>query len=93
MKAWGLGINILQFFITNMIFFMVTSYNFWSSNIWTRIRIDLKCKNRGIYRYFFSSYTSTLLHLPPLRFHCVGGAGIEPRTVATLARSARSQET
>jgi len=34
---------------------------------------------------FFVRY-STLLHLLPLRFHCVGAedARIEPRTVATL---------
>jgi hypothetical protein len=32
---------------------------------------------------------STLLHLPPLRFPCVGDAGIEPRTVATLALAVR----
>jgi hypothetical protein len=38
----------------------------------------------------FSLYIrcSTLLYMPPLRFHCVGAsedAGIEPRTVATTA--------
>jgi hypothetical protein len=31
--------------------------------------------NRGIFLVFFFFYVlySTLLHLPPLRFHCVGG--------------------
>jgi hypothetical protein len=34
----------------------------------------------------FSVLNSTLLHLPPVRFHPVSeNAGIEPRTVATLA--------
>jgi hypothetical protein len=34
--------------------------------------------------FFFNVRYSTLLHLPPLRFHCASeDAGIEPRTVAT----------
>jgi hypothetical protein len=38
---------------------------------------------------FYVQY-STLLHLPPHRFHCVGeNAGIEPRTVATTALAIR----
>jgi hypothetical protein len=38
---------------------------------------------------FFVLY-STLLHLPPLRFHCADGCcGIEPRTVATGALAVR----
>jgi hypothetical protein len=49
------------------------------------INLILKA-NRGIFLLFYVFY-STLLHPPPLRFHCVGSedAGIEPRTVATLA--------
>jgi hypothetical protein len=27
----------------------------------------------GFFKIFFSAIYSTLLHLPPLRFHCVGG--------------------
>ncbi len=40
--------------------------------------------NKGILGFFLVPY-STLLHLPPLRFHCVRDARIEPRTVARLA--------
>jgi hypothetical protein len=44
---------------------------------------------KGIFFSFYVRY-STRLHLPPLRFHCEGGdAGIELRTVATLALTAR----
>jgi hypothetical protein len=32
---------------------------------------------------------STLRHLPPLTFHCVGGCWDQPRTVATLALAVR----
>ncbi len=47
------------------------------------------------YNWIFSFYVrnSTLLHLPPLRFHCSEDAGIEPRTVATLALTARRSTT
>ncbi len=38
-------------------------------------------------RYFCEF--STLLHLPPLRFHLSEDAGIEPRTVATFAFAVR----
>jgi hypothetical protein len=38
--------------------------------------------------FFYVRY-STLLQLPPLRFHCVGNAGTELKTVATLAFTAR----
>ncbi len=40
---------------------------------------------------FFSFYErySTLLHLPPLRFYCVGGCRVEPGTIANLALTAR----
>ncbi len=41
-----------------------------------------------IFFVFFVLY-STLLHLPPLRFHCVHGSGIEPRTVAIGALAVR----
>jgi hypothetical protein len=34
---------------------------------------------------FFYELSSTLLHLPPLRFHCVGGCWDRNRTVANLA--------
>ncbi len=40
-----------------------------------------------LYRYVLYS---TLLHLPPLRFHCVGGCLNEPRTVAISALAVRS---
>ncbi len=39
--------------------------------------------------FFLYILYSTLLHLMPLRFHCVGGCWIEPTTVATLALAAR----
>jgi hypothetical protein len=44
------------------------------------------CKqlNREIFWIFYVLY-SILLHLPPLRFHCVRDARIEPGTVASLA--------
>ncbi len=38
---------------------------------------------------FFYVLYSTLLHLPPLRFHCVGGCWDRTRTVATLALAVR----
>ncbi len=38
---------------------------------------------RGIFGFFFYVLYSTLLYLPPLRFHCVGGCWIDPGTVAT----------
>ncbi len=43
----------------------------------------------------FKVHYSTLLHLPPLRFHCVRGRGMEPRagTVATLASTVRCSKT
>jgi hypothetical protein len=44
----------------------------------------------GFYFYFYENY-STLLRLPPLRFHCVKvcwESGIKPRTVAALALTA-----
>ncbi len=42
--------------------------------------------NRGIFLIFLYMLYSALLHLPPLRFHCVGEMlGIEPRTVVTSA--------
>ncbi len=48
---------------------------------------------RSVYRdnlFLLFVYVIILLHLPPLRFHCVGGdAGIEPRTVVTLTLTAR----
>ncbi len=49
---------------------------------------------RGIFFYFFFFYVrcSTLLHLPPLRFHCVD-AGIEPRTVATFVHGNEREAT
>jgi hypothetical protein len=37
-----------------------------------------------VWPWFFRVLYSTLLHLPPLRFHCVGVAGIEPRLVDTF---------
>ncbi len=44
----------------------------------------------GGYFFDFVSAFLTLLHLPPLRFHTVSeDAGIEPRTVATLALAVR----
>jgi hypothetical protein len=43
---------------------------------------------RGIFGFLDVLY-STLLHLPPLTFHCVGGCWIELRTVATLALAVR----
>jgi hypothetical protein len=30
--------------------------------------------NRGFFGFFFSMYRLTLFHLPPLRFHYVGGS-------------------
>jgi hypothetical protein len=43
-----------------------------------------------IYFYYFSVRYSTLLCLPPLRYSTVlEDAGIEPRTVATLALAVR----
>jgi hypothetical protein len=47
--------------------------------------------NRGIFWIFKIMYVlySTLLHLPPFRFHCVGECWIEPRTVATSALAVR----
>ncbi len=39
--------------------------------------------------FFFYIRYSTLLHLPPLRFHCVAGCCIEPRTVATATLAVR----
>ncbi len=46
---------------------------------------------KGDFLYFFLFYVrySTLFHLPPLRFHCVEDAGIEPRTVAITALTVR----
>ncbi len=38
---------------------------------------------------FLKILYSTLLHLPPFRFHCVRGCRIKPRTIATLALAAR----
>ncbi len=38
----------------------------------------------GYFGFFYVRY-STLLHLPPLRFHCVGGCWDRTRTVATTA--------
>jgi len=49
----------------------------------------------GIFSDFFSfSVRSTLLHLPPLRFHCVGGCwnGTLAWTVATTALAVRSSK-
>jgi hypothetical protein len=51
----------------------------------------VSCKNKQ-WDFFGTFYCyvvySTLLHLPPLRFHDVD-AGIEPRTVPTLALAVR----
>ncbi len=47
---------------------------------------------RGIFRIFFLFYVrySTLLHLPPLKFHCVGGCWDGTQDyIATLALTAR----
>ncbi len=44
----------------------------------------------GGFCIFFKVLYSTLLHLPPGRFHCVGGCcRIEPRTFATFALAVR----
>jgi hypothetical protein len=55
--------------------------------------LPFQCSGSGFSRFLmrFTVYVhfSTLLHLPPLRFHCAGGSGIEPRTVATLPLIAR----
>jgi hypothetical protein len=48
-----------------------------------RIQQSLKGGFFGFF-LFYVRY-STLLHLPPLRFHLSEDAGIEPRTVATTA--------
>ncbi len=47
--------------------------------------------NRGIVLDFFMYVLySTLLYLPPLRYHCVSeDTGIEPRTVAISALAVR----
>jgi hypothetical protein len=50
---------------------------------WDDYSVEVRLYGRFYVRY------STLLHLPPLRFHCVEDAGIETRTVATLALTAR----
>ncbi len=49
-------------------------------------RISTERINREILKNLYLYYYSTLLRLSPLRFHCVGGCDIEPRTVATLVR-------
>ncbi len=43
--------------------------------------------------WIFKVLYSTLHHLPPLRSHCVGDAGVEPMTVATPALTARTLTT
>ncbi len=43
----------------------------------------------GFFLFIFFVLYSALLHLPPLRFHCADGAGIEPMTVATGALAVR----
>ncbi len=55
-------------------------------------RLYLLYSVKKILNFIFNVLHSTLLHLPPLRFHfhCVGGChGIEPRTVATSALAVR----
>jgi hypothetical protein len=46
---------------------------------------------RQIFKFFFNIYVrySALLHLPPLRFHCVGGSWDRTQTVATTALAVR----
>ncbi len=53
--------------------------------IWYKVNLT------GGFFGFFSMYCiqHCLLHLPPLRFHCVGGCGIEPRAVAISALAVR----
>jgi hypothetical protein len=62
------------------------------------IRYKDRCSQHNLLRHFkqgdflkdfFNVLYSTLLPLPPLRFHCVGDAGIEFRTVTTLALAVR----
>jgi hypothetical protein len=38
---------------------------------------------------FLKILYSTLLNVPPFRFHCVRGCGIKPRTIATFALAVR----
>jgi hypothetical protein len=47
---------------------------------------------RNVYQHFYVPY-STLLHLPPSDSTVSEDAGIEPRTVATLALTARRSTT
>ncbi len=56
----------------------------WPFQIFSKIK-------KGDFFFFFLLYVrySTLPHLPPLRFPVSEDAGIEPRTVATLALTAR----
>ncbi len=47
-------------------------------------------KGNFFWLFLFLRHSTLLHHMPPLRFHCVAqDAGIETRTVATLALTTR----
>jgi hypothetical protein len=57
-----------------------------------------KLQKGGFFFFFLFAHYSTLLHLPRLRFHCVGGCcnrlfRLEPRTVATRTQDSCDSNT
>jgi hypothetical protein len=80
----------LQFFCVNSVLENVFYYPvliFGSKSHGITSVLKLKGDFFGFFSFFYVCY-STLLHLPPIRFHCVGGCWVETRNVATLALTA-----